>query len=679
MRRQPRRRNPRYLIALWFPALVLVVGLATQVSLAPDRPEAVVGEFDLEVGDGLWTSDPVEVDATAVGLSWEGNDVVDAWVQASEDGETWGPWTAVHDPDDHGPDAGSSEAVGSSRETSEAVYVGKASWLRFRVAGAPDDLRVTYVETTGRHRTLWEKASSVVDRLRFFQVESAAAAPDQPAIRGRSAWGGDACLAQHPDPHPHVHYADRVQTLFVHHTIHGGGANSYTAAEAPELIYAICIFHTQGRGWDDIAYNVLIDKFGTVWEGRAGGLAEGVIGAHTGGFNSNSTGVAFVGDHRWTPPTTAAQNAFVGYAAWKLDVHHIDPLSSALVESLGSTLFEEGVGVNLKAISAHRAVSSTSCPGDATHLLIPQWRQAIAQTGGAKIYGGWPELEPIPGFEETGYQPTVFPLRFTEEMAWIATIHDADGLEVARFEGVGTEASPVWDGVDALGERRPFGDYRMRVSATPTSGAPSPRPVDQRFQLGSYNPPFSDDDESIHEDDIRAIFEEGITNGCDLELFCPGKQVLRWQMALFLNNLHTAAGYELPLPVDQGFTDTVHLPIGYREAIDRLAQLGITAGTGAGTFTPEGAVPRWQMAVFLTRHIEVAGLELPDPIFWGFTDIGHLLPEYQDAIHQMAQLGITTGTGATTFDPEAFVTREQMATFLARTLTIVRPTPTGNG
>ncbi|MDH3518551.1 MAG: N-acetylmuramoyl-L-alanine amidase, partial [Acidimicrobiia bacterium] len=399
MRRQPRRRNPRILFAIWFPALVFAAGLATQASLAPDHPDPVVGEFPLSPADEAWTSDPIEVDATVIGLSWQGEDPAAAWVQASEDGETWGLWTAIHDPDDHGPDGGTVEADASAVDTSEAVYVGQASWLRFKIDGRPQSLRVTYVDTTGRNRTLWEKAAAVIDRLRFVRDEVAMAAPDQPAIQPRSSWGGDACRAQHPDPHPHYHYADRVQAMFVHHTIHGGGANSYTAAEVPELLYAICSFHVSGKGWDDIAYNVLIDKFGTVWEGRAGGVEEGVIGAHTGGFNSFSTGVGFIGDHRWAPPTPAAQSAFIGYAAWKLDVHHIDPRSTVSIESLGSTRYPEGTVAFLAAISGHKDVSVTSCPGDASQVLIPQWRDQIAQFGGPKIYGGWPAGEPLPGFQ----------------------------------------------------------------------------------------------------------------------------------------------------------------------------------------------------------------------------------------------------------------------------------------
>ena len=78
----------------------------------------------------------------------------------------------------------------------------------------------------------------------------------------------------------------------------------------------------QGNGWNDIGYNFLVDRFGTVYEGRGGGIDQNVIGAHAQGFNSGTVGVALVGNFIAATPTEAQQDALVRLLAWRLDVAH---------------------------------------------------------------------------------------------------------------------------------------------------------------------------------------------------------------------------------------------------------------------------------------------------------------------------------------------------------------------
>ena len=114
------------------------------------------------------------------------------------------------------------------------------------------------------------------------------------------------------------------------------------------------------------------------------------------------------------------------------------------------------------------------------------------------------------------------------------------------------------------------------------------------------------------------------------------------------------------------FTDLDGLSPEAQDAISCLVLYGISQGTSPETFDPYDAVSRWQMALFLTRQLTVHGVALPAAADAGFDDIGTLPATTQDAINQLAALGITTGTTATVFDPEAYVTRWQMALFLAR-------------
>lgn len=609
-----------------------------------------------------------EVNASVVGLRWSGETGPrSALVRVSEDGSNWGEWTPIHDPEDHGPDAGSDEAA-HSQDTSEAVYVGEARFVELSVDGVTPDLELVYVDSSGRSLPWWERLGDAIGTFRFAAAEPAFALPDQPAIQPRSAWGGEQCVSAKP---PNYQYTRRVQVMFVHHTVHSAAANAYTQADVPELLYAICNFHVSANGWDDIAYNVLIDKFGGVWEGRGGSLTEGVIGAHTGGFNSHSTGAVFIGDHRVTAPSQESLDAFVAFATWKLDIHHVDPMTAPFVSSLGSSRFSEGTVVQLRAISGHKDASTTSCPGDQLYALIDGLRGQIAVGGGSKIFGGWPVADPVPGSALLGYSNSIFPFAFTEPMVWDFAITDPAGNQMVQAAGTGTDGVVTWDGRQG-GVNMPFGLYTASLSATPVAGGIAPRPARFAFQLGNYNPPFSDDEGSPHEADIKTIFEAGITTGCTQELFCPGASVERWQMALFLTRWYATTGLSLPSG-SSSFVDLGGYSPAAQLAIGQLAELGVTSGVAPDRFEPGGVVSRWQMALFVTRQLQTMGVVLPDGTDQGFADLAGLPSPTVLAINQMSQLGIAKGVAVDLYSPGSAVTRQQMASFLARSLAILTP------
>ena len=121
-----------------------------------------------------------------------------------------------------------------------------------------------------------------------------------------------------------------------------------------------------------------------------------------------------------------------------------------------------------------------------------------------------------------------------------------------------------------------------------------------------------------------------------------------------------------------GFTDTTST------AVDCLAMFGITKGTTATTYSPDDSVPRWAMALYITRAHAPAGGTLGAGVDQGFTDISGKSAEIQLAINQIAELGITVGKTATTFAPDDNVTREEMAMFIERWLGKVLVGPGGN-
>ena len=116
---------------------------------------------------------------------------------------------------------------------------------------------------------------------------------------------------------------------------------------------------------------------------------------------------------------------------------------------------------------------------------------------------------------------------------------------------------------------------------------------------------------------------------------------------------------------DRGFDDvSMAGTASHYENINCLAYYGITTGTTEDTFSPQDNVTRSQMALFLTRMADVAGVDLGDAMSAGFSDLGATGPERVAAINLLASNGIMEGRSLTTFEPTGYVTRAEMAQHL---------------
>ncbi|MFD3821955.1 N-acetylmuramoyl-L-alanine amidase [Streptomyces sp. NPDC058625] len=177
----------------------------------------------------------------------------------------------------------------------------------------------------------------------------------RPGIVTRSGWGADESLREQA-----FVYTDKVGAAFVHHSASG---NNYTCAQAPSVIRGIYRYHTESMGWRDVGYNFLVDKCGKIYEGRAGGVANPVLGAHTLGFNSSTMGVAVLGTFDTTDPPAAAVTGVAQLAAWKLGLHGMDPGAKTYLTSDGGNLYAKGTKVRMNVISGHRDGFNTVCPG----------------------------------------------------------------------------------------------------------------------------------------------------------------------------------------------------------------------------------------------------------------------------------------------------------------------------
>ena len=160
-----------------------------------------------------------------------------------------------------------------------------------------------------------------------------------------------------------------VRFLLVHHTVN---ANDYSAEQVVGLLEGIFGFHTGDRGWPDVAYNFLVDRFGTVYEGRTGSLAGAKAGDATGGSQGFAQLCCFIGDHSVAPPSEAAFASMVAMLAFLGDRHGLDltPGATATFVSRGSNRQPAGTTVTTPTVSGHRDMSSTACPGEFAYASV---------------------------------------------------------------------------------------------------------------------------------------------------------------------------------------------------------------------------------------------------------------------------------------------------------------------
>ena len=131
----------------------------------------------------------------------------------------------------------------------------------------------------------------------------------QPPITPRSGWGADESLS----PEAPSYIDGKIKAVVLHHTAQ---SNDYTCAEAPAIINGIYTYDVTTLGWRDIGYNFVVDKCGTIYEGRKGGVDLPVVGSHAYGVNSQTTGIAVLGTYTDAAPSREAMTSVARLAAW---------------------------------------------------------------------------------------------------------------------------------------------------------------------------------------------------------------------------------------------------------------------------------------------------------------------------------------------------------------------------
>ena len=199
----------------------------------------------------------------------------------------------------------------------------------------------------------------------------------QPPIISRDAWAARPFSCDGgPQSAPSLKFA------VVHHT---AGGNNYNPGDTPSILRGIQAYHMDTLGYCDIAYSFLIDQYGQIFEGRAGGITNPIIGGHAGGFNTSSVGVSLVGDYTVVTPPAAEWNSLVSLLRWRLSVAGVNPAAgfSTVTGSSPCNCMHWAPGTPVSfasAIVGHRDVDQTSCPGNAFFPQLQTLRDQV-QTG----------------------------------------------------------------------------------------------------------------------------------------------------------------------------------------------------------------------------------------------------------------------------------------------------------
>ncbi|MFI8967078.1 peptidoglycan recognition protein [Streptomyces sp. NPDC053493] len=198
----------------------------------------------------------------------------------------------------------------------------------------------------------------------------------RPKIITRKGWGADERLREKT-----FVYTKKVKAAFVHHSATG---NNYTCRQAPSVLRSIYRYHVKSLGWRDFGYNFAVDKCGNIYEGRAGGVAKAVMGAHTLGFNTDSMGIAVLGTYGSASPPAAVVTAIARLTAWKLGLYGVNPKGKTVLTSGGGNLYKKGRKVTFNAIAGHRDGFATECPGGRLYGKLGTARSASAKYQGRR-------------------------------------------------------------------------------------------------------------------------------------------------------------------------------------------------------------------------------------------------------------------------------------------------------
>ncbi|GAA1172002.1 hypothetical protein GCM10009584_11170 [Ornithinimicrobium humiphilum] len=307
-----------------------------------------------------------------LGLRWTGPEPAAAELRLRTPDGAWGEWAPLDDATPVERSSGDPLAHASTdvtdasgepvtddlavtRATTGDVVVGPAE-VEVRLVGEASDASVE----------VWTTQATADDAA---AVAALPVTSNELVIGTRADWGADESAPRVSRPIDLVHDFPKMGVT-VHHT---AGVNDYASTDVPSIIRGIFYYHGQTLQWDDIGYAALVDKYGRVWEGRAGGVEENIQLAHAFGMNRDWTGVSVLGNHETAIVWATELTALSELTAWELATHGVTP---------GTTVDYEnpyfGWTRTLDVVHGHRDVDDTLCPGWQLYALMDTLRARVA-------------------------------------------------------------------------------------------------------------------------------------------------------------------------------------------------------------------------------------------------------------------------------------------------------------
>ena len=409
----------------------------------------------------------------AVGASWERPDTATALtvLVRTHSGRGWTEWVSLDD----GNSPGEESPAATPRIATDPVYTGPSDGVQVRVdvrAGTlPKGLRLDLVDPGD---------SSYDGQAGRRPAARAQADTTQPGILTRAQWGADESKRRQ------LTTLSTYKAFVLHHT---AGTNDYTPADVPKIIRALYAYDLS-NGWSDIAYNVLVDRFGQAWEGRANSITGTTMSGATGGFNPSTYAVSVLGNFDKVDPGPAVVDMVTRLLSWKVASYHRNPLASTqLVASNGAgttSRYRDGTAVTVPVILGHRDVGLTACPGRYLYPYLAQIRSAVAAAMPVAIF------DPLVSTRSVAYQGGGVSLSagVPTDQTWTLTVTDATGATVRTLSGAASPLTGIavsWDGLLDGGAWAPVGAYTLTLSSSSPAGAAVP--FTSTFQVGAPPPP----------------------------------------------------------------------------------------------------------------------------------------------------------------------------------------------
>ncbi|MGP5305348.1 S-layer homology domain-containing protein [Brachybacterium alimentarium] len=645
-----------------------VPGTAAVLSAAPAIADPTVADGDTRVVDvplddaktldveGVTTRDLPEQPATMVGVTWpEGSEEREVSARGLTADGTWTDWLPLETAED--------PETGDQASGTEAAWLGAVSALQLRVEidGADASTETTAHVVTTSPAAKDEEApelsgpdATVTQQKQMTTMAATATAnpatptlgPGMPSFITRASWGADESTVRGTSA------ADSVKAVIIHHT---AGTNSYTKAESAQIVRGILSYHTGTLGWADVGYNILVDKYGQIFEGRSGGLHRNIVGAHAYGFNTGSFGISVLGDYSSTTLPAAGRQAVGRLVAWKLLTTFQTSVTAKSSWTPGSgTRFTPGKTISLAKMMGHRDVNYTECPG----LNLYNQFGTIRKEAQGYLDGGWKEH--LWAFEGAG------------GASKLGTVVKSNHVTGSYHATILTKGLVLQEGSGkASGYATPFAAQWRSSWGRPTASAVTHgTQTAQKFEkgaavrTGSASVVFHDSrfidvpPEMMYRAEIEELASRKITTGWDDGTYRPLEEIQRDAMVAFVYRALGSPAFTPPKT--SPFSDMPPSRQFYKEITWAHAQK-ITSGWDDGTFRPTASVERGAVAAFLYRASKATSTKTSNP----FSDVpaNH---QFAKEITWLADREITTGWEDGTFRPTAPIARDAMAAFMIR-------------